>query len=74
MKSKPLPIDPNAEKLGDIVTTKEAARILRCHPMTLNLNRAKPNPIPFIKVGRKVFYTVQDLREVIAAGYHGKAA
>lgn len=74
MKKKELPINPDSIDLEDLVTTPQAAKLLRMHPMTLQINRSRPNPIPFIRIGRKVLYRVQDLRELVAAGYHGRTA
>ena len=49
----------------DLLTTEEAAKILRCEKKTLiNWRREGKGP-PFVKLGRKVFYRRGDLREYI---------
>jgi hypothetical protein len=54
------------EKSG-LLSTREAATFLRIRPQTLCMWRSTHRySLPYVKVGRRVFYEVQSLREFIA--------
>lgn len=66
---KELPVFP------DRYTTKEAANILGIREETLAVWRCtKRYPLPYIKIGRKVFYRGEDLKNFIDANLVGADA
>lgn len=50
-----------------MVCTKEAARMLGLAEVTLKMWRSRnKSPVPFVRVGKAVRYSVESLREYIA--------
>lgn len=53
----------------DAMETREVADVLGVHTEVLYRNRAKKRGIPFIKIGKKVFYLKKDVIEYLEKSY-----
>lgn len=53
--------------MADLLTEKEAARILGVQPQSLAVWRLHGKNLPFVKIGRLVRYRRQDIEQWIAA-------
>ena len=53
----------------ELLNPREAAQVLRSTPGTLAVWRCtRRHPLKFTRVGRKIFYRPEDIREFIDAG------
>lgn len=57
-----------------LMTTQEVATLLRKHPVSLCIDRQKNRSLPFIKLGRRVYYKREDVMAALEAGYHTATA
>jgi hypothetical protein len=65
----------NQEDVEFLMTTSEAAALLRMHPFSLHRLRSKGDrEIPWTRVRGRIFYLRSDLLAVIESGKFGKAA
>lgn len=58
--------------LDNLLTVKELCELLKFHPVTLANQRRDGRGIPFIKLGRKVFYRRADVEAALANNFRGK--
>lgn len=70
---KPVTISPDEINLDELLTTKEAAVILHRSHVAMTCDRMNGKGLPFIKLGRKVYYRKADIREHLASGYVHRA-
>lgn len=56
----------------ELLSTPEAAKILKLHPQTLHNDRSRSRRLPFVRVGRKVFYRLSDIEAYLASGFVGR--
>ena len=54
--------NPSTETAPEVVDVRSASRIVGLAPATLTTLRTRGGGPPFVKLGRRVFYRVQDLR------------
>ena len=50
------------ENISEYLNTEEAARIVGKSPGTLANDRAARRGLPYIKLGKKVLYCIEDIR------------
>lgn len=56
----------DADLLGQLIPTEEAAKLLRQKPQTLAVWRSKGRGPRYYVVGRRVFYTPPDLADYVS--------
>jgi len=49
----------------ELLTEKEAARIIKVHPGTLSNNRVKRVVLPFVKMGKLIRYRKSDIEKFL---------
>lgn len=54
----------------ELMTTAEVAALLRKHPISLCVDRQKNRSLPYIKLGRRVYYKREDVMAALEKGYH----
>lgn len=57
--------------VGEMLTTDQTAAVLGCHYMTLSKQRQEGRGIPYLKVGRKVYYLKTDIEAYLLASRVG---
>lgn len=57
--------------LDELMTVKQLCEALHFHPVTLANQRREGRGIPFIKLGRKVFYRRADVEAILAKNFRG---
>ena len=57
----------------ELMTTAEVAALLRKHPISLCVDRQKNRSLPYIKLGRRVYYKRSDVMAALERGYHTSA-
>lgn len=53
---------PTTSETPEVLDVKRASRIVGLSPSTLNTLRCRGGGPPYVKLGRRVFYRVKDLR------------
>lgn len=71
MKKTAVKAAPRISAKEPLLSTIEAAQVLRMHPQSLHNDRANQRRIPFLKIGRKVFYRQSDIEAYMAASFIG---
>ncbi|MFY9136615.1 helix-turn-helix domain-containing protein [Zwartia sp.] len=71
MKKTEVKASPRISAKEPLLSTIEAAQILHLHPQSLHNDRSKQRRIPFLKIGRKVFYRQSDIEAYLASGFVG---
>ena len=65
-QNKPIAVD-----LDQLLTVQELCEILHCHPVTLCYHRRNNTGLPFMKLGRRVYYRRADVEALLANNFRG---